>query len=71
MSLESNRHRFEKIKHFECREPKTDAINLNSDSNNNSNYLKKFLFYNGLELIYNTVLVIINNNILQNSSKDD
>lgn len=44
MSLESNRHRFEKIKHFGCREPKTDAINLNSDRNNNSNYFKKFYF---------------------------
>lgn len=44
MSLESNRHRFENIKHFGCREPKTDAIKLNSDRNNNSNYFLKIYF---------------------------
>lgn len=32
------RHMFEKIKHFEYQEPKIDAISLNSDSNNSSNY---------------------------------
>lgn len=32
------RHIFEKIKQFEYQEPKIDAISLNSDSNNNSNY---------------------------------